>query len=134
MVIVYNVGGTEVLQVVSPKQARRMVYRGVACVREALEDGRLAALELIKYIFPKWKYTPRAKHYSKRGVLIRDEYTCGYCGKHADTIDHIIPRCQGGGSSWENTVASCFGCNSEKGGRTPKQAGMVLLIRPVNPL
>src|SRR5690349_18463905 len=134
MVVVYNVGGAEVLHVVTPKKARLMIHRGVARVRESLEDGRLAAFELLKYIFPKWKYNARARHYSKRGVLIRDEYICGYCGKHADTIDHIIPRCQGGVSSWENTVASCFGCNSEKGGRTPQQAGMVLRIRPVNPL
>lgn len=134
MIVVYNTGGTEVLQRVTPKHARKMLHRGVARVKEALEDGRLAALELLRYVFPKWKYSERAKHYSKRGVLIRDEYICGYCGGEATTIDHVIPRCQGGKSTWENTVAACFDCNSRKGGRTPSQAGMVLKTRPVCPL
>ena len=133
MIVVYNAGGTEVLQRVAPKHARKMLHRGVARVKEALEDGRLAALELLKYVFPKWQYSNRIKHYSKRGVLQRDGYICGYCDKHATTIDHVVPRCQGGKSSWENTVASCQPCNAKKGGRTPSQAGMVLRIRPVSP-
>lgn len=132
-VTVYNACGTEVLQHVSPKHARKMIHRGVARVKQAAEDGRLAALSLLKYIFPKWKYSERVKHYSKRGVLARDGHTCGYCGKQAKTIDHIVPRCQSGESTWLNTVASCLDCNSRKGGRTPEQAGMVLNIKPYTP-
>lgn len=132
-VAVYNAGGTEVLQYVTPKHARRMLHRQVARVVDALEDGRLRALELLRYVFPKWRYSDKVKHYSKRGVLARDNHTCGYCLGEADTVDHVVPRCQGGRSIWENVVASCFGCNSKKGGRTPAQAGMVLRIRPVVP-
>lgn len=133
-IVVYNAGSTEVLHNVSPNKARRMLHRGVARVRDTLEDGRLAALELLRYVFPKWKYADKTRHYSKRGVMIRDNYTCGYCGRSATTVDHIQPRCQGGKSTWTNTVASCLDCNSRKGGRTPKQAGMVLHTRPVTPL
>lgn len=132
-VAVYNAGGTEVLQFVTPKHARRMLYRRVARVAQSLEDGLLRAIELVRYVFPKWQYNDRVKHYSKRGVLFRDNSKCGYCGEHANTVDHIVPRCQGGRSVWENVVASCFECNSKKGGRTPEQAGMVLNIRPVVP-
>jgi 5-methylcytosine-specific restriction endonuclease McrA len=41
-------------------------------------------------------------------------------------VDHVVPRCQGGLSTWANLVACCQKCNSTKGGRTPEQAGMQL--------
>lgn len=64
---------------------------------------------------------------SKR-ILERDFYRCRYCGSHIDlTIDHVIPIIQGGDSSDNNLVACCRRCNSRKSGRTPEQAGMVLL-------
>ena len=62
-----------------------------------------------------------------RGILRRDDHTCQYCHGRATTVDHVIPRCQGGKSTWGNMVAACKVCNSTKGGRTPKEAGMVLL-------
>lgn len=35
-------------------------------------------------------------------VLERDLYTCHYCGKYRDTVDHIVPRSQGGKYTHEN--------------------------------
>lgn len=74
---------------------------------------------------------------SKLNLLARDEYTCQYCSKRLTpkdwSIDHVIPRSQGGGTSWANVVASCHKCNRRKGGRTPEQAGMKLLKTPVQP-
>jgi hypothetical protein len=67
------------------------------------------------------------------GILRRDDHKCQYCGKKATTIDHIVPRCQGGQTSWKNCVACCWDCNQKKGGRTPLQAGMVLIKNPVSP-
>lgn len=63
-------------------------------------------------------------------VYARDGWTCRYCGA-ADllSIDHVIPRCQGGDDSTDNLVVACRPCNSRKNGRTPQQAGMVL--RPI---
>ena len=43
------------------------------------------------------------------------------------------PRVQGGENSWENLVCACVKCNARKGGRTPRQAGMRLIRRPVQP-
>ena len=44
-----------------------------------------------------------------------------------------MPRSQGGGTNWENIVCSCIKCNTQKGGRTPKQAGMHLKRLPKQP-
>ena len=62
------------------------------------------------------------------GVLKRDNHECQYkgCERKGTTLDHVIPRCQGGPSTWNNLVACCPICNSKKAGRTPQQAGMEL--------
>lgn len=56
----------------------------------------------------------------------RDDSTCRYCGAAGESVDHVVPRCQGGGDDAGNLVVACRSCNSRKGGRTPEQAGMVL--------
>ncbi len=47
--------------------------------------------------------------------------------------DHVIPRCKGGRTVWENIVAACYPCNGKKGSRTPSEAGMTLRSRPHKP-
>jgi 5-methylcytosine-specific restriction endonuclease McrA len=49
------------------------------------------------------------------------------------TIDHVVPRAQGGVSSWENCVLACMECNKRKADRTPDQAKMRLKKHPVRP-
>jgi 5-methylcytosine-specific restriction endonuclease McrA len=66
-------------------------------------------------------------------VLQRDGRTCAYCGGHADSVDHILPRSRGGGDSWINLVAACRLCNGLKGDRTPHEAGMRLIREPFEP-
>jgi 5-methylcytosine-specific restriction endonuclease McrA len=70
---------------------------------------------------------------SRRGVLRRDSHRCAYCGLHAGTIDHVMPRSRGGRDSWENLVACCVRCNNAKGDRTPEEKGWVLRYRPFVP-
>ncbi|MBM3999604.1 MAG: HNH endonuclease [Planctomycetes bacterium] len=75
--------------------------------------------------------------FSRRNIYKRDKYTCQYC--HARprsdelTIDHVIPRSQGGTSTWENCVLACLDCNARKANRTPERAGMPLLRKPERP-
>ena len=81
---------------------------------------------------------PRNKvKFSRRNVFLRDEYHCQYCARRFGTsnlsLDHVMPRSQGGQSSWVNIVTACLKCNVRKGGRTPEQANMKLLNRPVCP-
>jgi 5-methylcytosine-specific restriction endonuclease McrA len=75
--------------------------------------------------------------FSRRNVAKRDHHTCQYCGAQPGgeelTIDHVIPRSQGGQSSWTNCVAACVSCNARKADRTPEQAGMRLRKSPARP-
>lgn len=73
--------------------------------------------------------------WSKKNVLVRDNYTCQYCGKTGEqmTVDHVIPKSRGGKNSFDNTVSSCYTCNNSKGDRTPSEARMYLKTKPVQP-
>ncbi len=74
---------------------------------------------------------------NRRNLFARDQNRCQYCGKRYPTselsLDHVIPRSQGGLNTWENIVCACIRCNVKKGGRTPHQAGMKLIGLPVKP-
>lgn len=82
-------------------------------------------------------HNKRGIKFSRINVFTRDGFRCQYCGTKKEmkglNYDHVIPRVQGGKTNWENIVAACFSCNSKKDGRTPEQAGMKLLSRPVKP-
>ncbi len=75
--------------------------------------------------------------FSRRNVFKRDHYTCQYCGIQPGeselTIDHVVPRSQGGISSWTNCVLACIDCNKRKADRTVEQAKMKLRKPPVKP-
>lgn len=75
--------------------------------------------------------------FNRRNIFARDENRCQYCGRKFSTseltLDHVVPRSQGGISSWENIVCACMDCNIRKGGRTPAQAGLKLHRDPVKP-
>lgn len=75
--------------------------------------------------------------FSRHSIFERDRNTCQYCGKRHSknqlTIDHVVPQSRGGDDSWENVVVACLDCNVKKGSRTPEEAGMPLIRRPVKP-
>jgi 5-methylcytosine-specific restriction endonuclease McrA len=79
----------------------------------------------------------RHVRFTRFNVYARDRHTCQYCGRrlprHELNLDHVVPRSQGGQSTWENIVCSCHVCNRRKGGRTPEQSGIHLLRRPTRP-
>lgn len=76
-------------------------------------------------------------NFTRKALIKRDRATCQYCAKKLIasqiTIDHVIPRAQGGGTSFFNCVISCQACNSKKADRTPEQACMTLLKKPTHP-
>jgi 5-methylcytosine-specific restriction endonuclease McrA len=76
-------------------------------------------------------------HLNRRNVLARDGHVCQYCGHHFPaqqlSLDHVVPRSRGGTNTWENVVCACLICNVKKGGRTPHEAKMRLVRRPIKP-
>jgi 5-methylcytosine-specific restriction endonuclease McrA len=79
----------------------------------------------------------RHVRFSRFNIFARDNNTCQYCGRRLPrtelNLDHVVPRSQGGVSTWQNIVCSCHVCNRRKGGRTPEQASMRLIRRPSRP-
>ena len=82
-------------------------------------------------------YYKKQPKFNRINIFRRDGGYCQYCGnsfpKQELTIDHVIPKSRGGTSIWENVVCCCGKCNRKKGGRTPEQARMKLLNKPVKP-
>ncbi len=79
----------------------------------------------------------RVVRFSRHNIFLRDRNTCQYCGRMLPSselnLDHVVPRSQGGGTTWENIVCSCLPCNKRKGGKRPEEAGMRLLKTPGRP-
>lgn len=72
--------------------------------------------------------------FTRFNVFLRDGFSCVYCGSgHELTFDHLIPRSKGGRTNWDNIVAACSPCNLRKGGRLPKECGMVPHLKPRRP-
>lgn len=91
-------------------------------------------IRLIKAVRHLWK---KSVPWTKANVHTRDGYKCQYCGTKLErrelTIDHVVPKDQGGKNSWVNTVCACFPCNNKKSNRTPSQAQMALKRTPHQP-
>ena len=130
----------EPVGVVSARRAIKLVCKGAAIVQEpsayVLHTSKVniplpSVIRLLNY-----RRIPRyTKAVSRKSILVRDGYTCQYCGRvqggNALTLDHVMPRSRGGGNTWENLVACCTRCNNLKADRTPEEAGMELLKRPI---
>ncbi len=76
--------------------------------------------------------------FNRMNIFRRDGGACQYCLRRFSrselTIDHVVPRSQGGKSTWDNVVCCCISCNRKKGGRTPEQSRMSLIKKPKKPL
>lgn len=74
---------------------------------------------------------------NRRNLLIRDGLIDQYTGKKISskdaTIDHILPRCRGGKTTWDNCVICHYTVNMKKADRTPEEAGLKLIRPPSKP-
>jgi len=96
----------------------------------------IAVPRIIRLLF--YDRLPRSEvKFNRRNIFARDGNHCQYCGKKYHTnelsLDHVIPKSIGGKSTWTNIVCACMKCNVRKGGRTPRQAAMTLIKKPVKP-
>lgn len=141
-VIVLN-AGYEFMGLISWQRAMCLLFNGkVEVVKESDRTVSTvsrtfrvpAVVRLFKFIRQIYR---REVPFSRKNILVRDSFVCQYCGREfppADlTIDHVIPKVQGGNNIWTNVVTSCRCCNIRKGGHTPRQAGMHLVRQPFKP-
>ncbi len=132
----------EAINVCNLKRAITLIFRGVACAEEETEHEIRAAsivikapavIRLLKYIHVPY----RTARFSRKNVLIRDDYRCQYCGEQFPpsllTLDHVKPISLGGKTQWDNVVTACKACNIKKANRLPAEAGMQLLRKPKVP-
>jgi 5-methylcytosine-specific restriction endonuclease McrA len=131
----------EPLSIISWEDAMHKVVTGDAEVVEETD-------QLIRSAYAEWrlpsvirqlkKFRRKGKvQFSRINIYMRDGWTCQYCKERKPvkdlTFDHVLPRAQGGKTSWTNIVTACRPCNTDKDNRTPEQAGLKLMKKPVEP-
>lgn len=130
----------EPFSICSAKRAIVMVFLGKAEIveREVLEVHTVSRAYPLPSVVRLFVYItiPRKKILlTRKNILKRDGHRCQYCGqkRHPLTVDHVIPKNNGGSDSWENLVCACARCNNLKGQRTPEEAGLALQRQPRRP-
>ena len=72
--------------------------------------------------------------YIVNGIAVHNcQYTGVILPPSQLTVDHIIPKARGGKSVWDNCVTASLAVNAAKGNRTPEEAGLKLLRKPIAP-
>ncbi len=141
----------EPLGVVNDKRALSLLMRGrvEAACEESLEMRSASCILYVPKVIRLRRYINvphRSVVWSRKAVLRRDRFTCGYCGvqlgdryqgrvldKGDFTVDHVIPVSRGGKNTWGNTICACSACNQRKANRTPHEANMKMLWEPKTP-
>ncbi|MCC5943934.1 MAG: HNH endonuclease [Bernardetiaceae bacterium] len=130
------------ISVCSASKAFVLVYMQKAELVSSVKDGFLrtvsrsfpmpSVIRLMRYV----KVPYRGVVLSRQNLFKRDNYQCVYCGERNKallTLDHVIPRSQGGKTSWTNLVTACQRCNSHKGNYSLEKIGMNLPYEPFKP-
>jgi len=131
----------EPLAVCTVKRAVIMVFLNRAEIIETLDGYKLRSVSVSVSVpsvvrLASYRRVPIKRiMLSRKNIIKRDGGRCQYCGNKAAqmTVDHVIPKTQGGKDTWENLVAACQRCNNKKGQRAPEQAGFKLLSKPRRP-
>lgn len=129
----------EPIAIVPLKRAMGILLTNRAHVVEE-KEGHVLCSEKLSFPYPsvvrlnRYVNIPFKKMMPTRSrVLSRDNHECAYCGKYADTIDHIIPRSKNGPHEWANVIAACMPCNSRKSDYLLGELGWELRYLPTMP-
>lgn len=102
-------------------------------LQSIMEVGSILVVDTKNFLVSDFDFAP----FDRASLFRRDRCMCAYCGQVFKQslleVEHVVPQCQGGPTTWENTVSACSSCNRTKSGRTPEQAGMPLLYLPYRP-
>lgn len=134
--LLLNADGTPLshvpLSVVTWQVAMRLVFLGKVRVLKDYDHWvvRSQHLEMkVPSIVIMTEQVKWSKHlkYSRSNVYLRDDFTCqlqttrkckeagGKVKLSELTLDHVVPRSNGGKTNWTNVCTSCKDCNSDKG-------------------
>ncbi len=135
--------GTPKAKIIEPSSYQTFTWDDWSQLKPEVTDAKIQSAncffrvpEII--LLSKYEKLPRPKvHFSRRTLYKRDKMTCQYCGSTPGTellsIDHVIPRSQGGQTTWDNCVLACVDCNRKKADKSLKQANMKLRSVPKKP-
>lgn len=128
----------EPLRIVTPRHALKLVTKGKARVVVPTSIEIYPGVFLPSVIrLTTYAHVPYKRPVpSRKNIFTRDGHRCMYCGRRAGKhvvleLEHVIPKSRSGPSSWENLVAGCHECNQKKRDRTPEEAGMQLIHKPL---
>lgn len=106
----------------APLVIRLLEFGGYKIKKTEVKFSNAAVHNRDRDICQYWHYDDNGKPFKYR------------CTVDERTIDHVIPQSKGGRSTFENTVTCCLWHNVEvKRNRTPKEAGLRLIKKPVTP-
>ena len=136
----------EPVRVIDRKKLMSLMLRDSITVLETYEEPIISCRRKWEHpavVSLKRSFTYRRRvRCTRRNILLRDNYTCQYCGTHAHelrhgvkslTLDHVLPSSRGGRSNFDNLVTACKSCNWKKADLTPFEAYMDLKTDPCRP-
>jgi 5-methylcytosine-specific restriction endonuclease McrA len=115
------------LSVIGWQHAIKLMYLGRVHVLETYPDWIIRSERLainVPSVCVTKDYFHYKKHvkFSRYNMYLRDLFQCQYCNDVFDydelTIDHVVPRANGGKTNWENCTTACKTCNHNKGSST----------------
>ena len=132
------------IQRISWQEAFRLIFTGRAEVVENYADRVVHSAcavfpmpSIVRFVRMARKVFRRGVKFNRRNVYLRDKGRCQYCGERIPSsefeFEHVIPKARGGKTCWQNIVVACTECNRKKGNRTPEEARMRLLCKPIQP-
>lgn len=135
---------SEKARVIEPTSYQAMTWDDWSKLKLQATDEKIASANMYfkvpeVILLTDYEKVPQPRiRLSRRNLFKRDKLECQYCGvtpgSQELTIDHVIPKSQGGQTVWENCVLSCINCNRKKADKTLNQAGMKLRKKPVKPV
>lgn len=115
------------LSVINWQHSIKLMYLGRVTVIETYPNWLIRSERLainVPSVAVTKDYFPHKKHvrFSRYNMYLRDLFKCQYCDEVQDyeelTIDHVVPRVDGGATRWDNCVTCCKSCNFNKGSKT----------------
>ena len=130
----------QAISLCSPERAIVLVFLSKAEMVAEVAERKLRSVHA-EFSFPAiirlrtYVHLPYKKvSLTRQNLFKRDGHKCVYCGGHDNlTMDHVVPRADGGKTNWSNLVTACQKCNSTKGNMSLEEIGYELPYKPYRP-